>query len=221
VHADPQHRQRVGERYAAAARQISGNPTGGAISAEEADKIGQARYGDHLDPDLADIAAGSIGCGNPVAVAELNPGETVLDLGSGAGLDVLLSARRVGPTGRAIGLDMTPEMLELARRNAEAAGVHNAQFLAGTIEDIPLPDASVDVVISTASSRSPPTNPGSSPRSTGCYAPGDVSGSAMSSPTLTRPPSNTPPPRRSASAAPSPQPPTWRSFTTPVCARPR
>jgi arsenite methyltransferase len=148
VHADPQHRQRVGERYAAAARQISGNPTGGAISAEEADKIGQARYGDHLDPDLADIAAGSIGCGNPVAVAELNPGEIVLDLGSGAGLDVLLSARRVGPTGRAIGLDMTPEMLELARRNAEAAGVHNAQFLAGTIEDIPLPDASVDVVIS-------------------------------------------------------------------------
>jgi ubiquinone/menaquinone biosynthesis C-methylase UbiE len=83
-----------------------------------------------------------------VAVAELRPGETVLDLGSGGGIDVLLSAKRVGPTGRAIGLDMTDEMLELARRNAAEAGANNVEFRKGTIEDMPLPDASVDVVIS-------------------------------------------------------------------------
>ncbi|WP_244180254.1 GNAT family N-acetyltransferase [Amycolatopsis pretoriensis] len=94
------------------------------------------------------MTATSLGCGNPLAVAELKPGETVLDLGSGGGLDVLLSARRVGPGGRAIGLDMTDDMLTLARRNAEQAGVTNAEFLKGTIEQIPLPDASVDVVIS-------------------------------------------------------------------------
>ncbi len=97
-------------------------------------------------PDAAKLA--SLGCGNPIAVAELHEGETVLDLGSGGGIDVLLSARRVGPTGRAIGLDMTPEMLELARRNAAAAGVTNVAFIEGTIEAIPLPAASVDVVIS-------------------------------------------------------------------------
>jgi SAM-dependent methyltransferase len=90
----------------------------------------------------------SLGCGNPTAVAELRPGETVLDLGSGGGIDVLLSARRVGPVGRAIGLDMTPDMLELARRNAVEAGVQNVEFLEGQIEAVPLPDASVDVVIS-------------------------------------------------------------------------
>ncbi len=97
-------------------------------------------------PDAAVMA--SLGCGNPTAVAELRPGETVLDLGSGGGIDVLLSARRVGPGGRAIGLDMTPEMLELARRNAADAGVTNAEFIEGRIEAIPLPDASVDVAIS-------------------------------------------------------------------------
>jgi arsenite methyltransferase len=97
-------------------------------------------------PDAATLA--SLGCGNPTAVAELRAGETVLDLGSGGGIDVLLSARRVGPTGRAIGLDMTPEMLELARRNATEAGATNVEFVEGTIEAIPLPSASVDVVIS-------------------------------------------------------------------------
>jgi arsenite methyltransferase len=97
-------------------------------------------------PDAATLA--SLGCGNPVAVAELRPGETVLDLGSGGGIDVLLSARRVGPEGRAIGLDMTDDMLELARRNAAEAGVPNVEFVKGTIEAMPLPDASVDVVIS-------------------------------------------------------------------------
>ena len=97
-------------------------------------------------PEAARLA--SLGCGNPIAVAELRAGETVLDLGSGGGIDVLLSAQRVGPTGRAFGLDMTDEMLALARRNAAAAGATNVEFLKGHIEAIPLPAASVDVVIS-------------------------------------------------------------------------
>ena len=97
-------------------------------------------------PEAAQLA--SLGCGNPTAVAELNQGEVVLDLGSGGGIDVLLSASRVGPTGKAYGLDMTDEMLELAQANQEKAGVENVEWLKGTIEDIPLPDASVDVVIS-------------------------------------------------------------------------
>ena len=97
-------------------------------------------------PDAA--VAASLGCGVPTAVADLREGETVLDLGSGAGADVLISARRVAPSGKAIGLDMTDEMLELGRRNAAEAGVENVDFLKGYIEEIPLPDASVDVVIS-------------------------------------------------------------------------
>jgi arsenite methyltransferase len=97
-------------------------------------------------PDAAMLA--SMGCGNPTALASLNAGEVVLDLGSGGGIDVLLSARRVGPTGKAYGLDMTDDMLELARRNATEAGVENVEFLKGQIESIPLPDASVDVIIS-------------------------------------------------------------------------
>ena len=90
----------------------------------------------------------SLGCGNPTALAELRPGETVLDLGSGGGIDVLLSAKRVGPTGKAYGLDMTDEMLDLARENQRKAGIPNVEFLKGEIEDIPLPDNSVDVIIS-------------------------------------------------------------------------
>lgn len=97
-------------------------------------------------PEQALLA--SLGCGNPVALAELRPGETVLDLGSGGGIDVLLSAKRVGPTGKAYGLDMTDEMLELAKQNQKAAGVENVEFLKGEIENIPLPDNSVDVIIS-------------------------------------------------------------------------
>jgi arsenite methyltransferase len=97
-------------------------------------------------PEEAVLA--SLGCGNPTALAELKPGETVLDLGSGGGIDVLLSARRVGPTGKAYGLDMTDEMLSLARRNQQKAGVGNVEFLKGEIEHIPLPDNSVDVIIS-------------------------------------------------------------------------
>jgi len=96
----------------------------------------------------ADAVAASLGCGNPTALAELKPGEIVLDLGSGGGIDVLLSARRVGPTGKAYGLDMTDEMLALARENQRTAGVENVEFLKGEIESIPLPDNSVDVIIS-------------------------------------------------------------------------
>jgi SAM-dependent methyltransferase len=103
---------------------------------------------DELGPLPADAVAASLGCGNPTAVADLRPGETVLDLGSGGGIDVLLAARRVAPGGIAYGLDMTDEMLTLARRNAAEAGVENARFVKGEIEAIPLPDASVDVVIS-------------------------------------------------------------------------
>ncbi len=103
-------------------------------------------------PDADGLPGGavraSLGCGNPVAVADLRPGETVLDLGSGGGLDVLLSARRVGPAGKAYGLDMTSGMLDLARANARQAGAQNAEFLRGQIEAIPLPDGSVDVIIS-------------------------------------------------------------------------
>jgi 2-polyprenyl-3-methyl-5-hydroxy-6-metoxy-1,4-benzoquinol methylase len=109
--------------------------------------FGPDAYGDTGGLPAAAVRA-SLGCGNPVAVAELKPGETVLDLGSGGGIDVLLSARRVGPGGLVYGLDAAPEMLELARANAAEAGVVNAEFLAGTIEDIPLPEAQVDVVIS-------------------------------------------------------------------------
>ncbi|MGH9232003.1 MAG: methyltransferase domain-containing protein [Acidimicrobiales bacterium] len=115
----------------------------------------------------AEAVAGSIGCANPVALASLAEGEVVLDLGSGGGIDVLLSARRVGPAGKAYGVDMTPEMLELARANQAKAGITNAEFLEGRIEDVPLPDASVDVVVSTASSTCPPRRPRCLPKPTG------------------------------------------------------
>ncbi len=126
----------------------------GAASADAANATGPDAFGAGLySPEATEGAteaavAASLGCGVPTAVADLHPGETVLDLGSGAGADVLISARRVGPTGKAIGLDMTEEMLDLARRNAVGAGATNVQFLRGYLEDIPLPDASVDVVIS-------------------------------------------------------------------------
>lgn len=148
-------REQVRERYAAAAVQVTTtDPGAGCCAPSEtfdggSDVFGAALYalGDHEQlPDTAKLA--SLGCGNPTAVAELHEGETVLDLGSGGGIDVLLSARRVGPTGKAHGLDMTDEMLALARENAQKAGVENVEFHKGYIEEIPLPDASVDVVIS-------------------------------------------------------------------------
>jgi arsenite methyltransferase len=136
----------VRERYAEAARQVVA--TGGAACCDEAG-IGPELYSALERSELPDAAVmASLGCGNPLAVAELHEGERVLDLGSGGGIDVLLSAKRVGPTGRAIGLDMTDEMLALAQRNAAEAGATNVEFLKGQIEAIPLPAASVDVVIS-------------------------------------------------------------------------
>ena len=110
--------------------------------------FGAALYGGAAEGLPADAIAASLGCGNPLMVADLRPGERVLDLGSGGGIDVLLSAQRVGPTGFAYGVDMTDEMLDLARANATAAGAANVEFLRGAIEAVPLPDASVDVVIS-------------------------------------------------------------------------
>ncbi|MGH1563183.1 arsenite methyltransferase [Mumia sp. DW29H23] len=113
------------------------------------DTFGAGLYAPDETAELpAEALAASLGCGNPLMVAALSPGEKVLDLGSGGGIDVLLSARRVGPTGFAYGVDMTDEMLDLARANAEKAGADNVRFLKGTIEDVPLPDAAVDVVIS-------------------------------------------------------------------------
>jgi arsenite methyltransferase len=150
----------VAANYAAAAKAASAGSTGSCgpqgcgcgetvLREEEHEVYGAALYEDgerEVLPDAAKLA--SLGCGNPTAVAELRAGETVLDLGSGGGIDVLLSARRVGPSGKAYGLDMTDEMLELARRNQREAGVQNAEFLQGTIEEVPLPDDSVDVIIS-------------------------------------------------------------------------
>jgi SAM-dependent methyltransferase len=160
-------REQVRDRYAAAARTVTSGSgvasccDGGTCGAhgsgsccgptvlEVDDTFGSALYaaGDRDTLPVAAVAA-SLGCGNPTAVAELREGEKVLDLGSGGGIDVLLSARRVGPTGYAYGVDMTDEMLDLARANAAQAGATNVEFLRGTIEDVPLPDGTVDVVIS-------------------------------------------------------------------------
>jgi arsenite methyltransferase len=138
-------REEIRRRYADAATV--------AASGEQAmDGPADACFGTSLYDDLDDLPEGaglaSLGCGNPIAVADLALGETVLDLGSGGGIDVLLSAKRVGPTGHAYGLDMTAEMLDLARRNAAEAGAANVTFLHGQIERIPLPDATIDVIIS-------------------------------------------------------------------------
>jgi arsenite methyltransferase len=158
-------RERVRERYAAAATMVtsghgrasctgeasccadSGACCGPTVEVDET--FGSALYtaAERASLPVAAVAA-SLGCGNPIAIAELREGERVLDLGSGGGIDVLLSARRVGPSGFAYGVDMTDEMLELARANAAKAGATNVEFLKATIEDIPLPDGSVDVVIS-------------------------------------------------------------------------
>jgi ubiquinone/menaquinone biosynthesis C-methylase UbiE len=138
-------REAVRERYASAAR----SPNGCCSPGDAQGVFGSTLYDEAAVADVPDAAVNaSLGCGVPTTVADLHEGETVLDLGSGAGADVLISARRVGPTGRAIGLDMTDEMLELARANAAQAGVENVEFLKGYLEDLPLEDASVDVVIS-------------------------------------------------------------------------
>jgi arsenite methyltransferase len=157
----------VRERYGRAASQViaggKGSCCGPAVAPKADSKASccgtaAASAGDPITGNLYDALAteslpqaavlASLGCGNPTALTELHPGEVVLDLGSGGGIDVLLSAKRVGPTGKAYGLDMTDEMLELARRNQREAGIENVEFLRGEIEAIPLPDASVDVIIS-------------------------------------------------------------------------
>ena len=156
----------VREKYGAAARRVlesvdDAKASGVSCCGPVSSCCGAAAFDGTTDPitsnlyvmgetqDLPEAAVlASLGCGNPTALAQLGPGEVVLDLGSGGGIDVLLSARRVGPTGKAYGLDMTDDMLELARRNAEEAGVRNVEFLRGRIEDIPLPSSSVDVIIS-------------------------------------------------------------------------
>jgi arsenite methyltransferase len=141
-------RDTVREKYAAAARTAAaGAATNCCSPADEVGAFGSALYAGTADVPESAVSA-SLGCGVPTAVADLHEGEIVLDLGSGAGADVLISARRVGATGKAIGLDMTDEMLELARRNAAEAGVENVEFLKGYIEDIPLADQTVDIVIS-------------------------------------------------------------------------
>ncbi|MEY2532767.1 MAG: arsenite methyltransferase [bacterium] len=150
-------RETVRETYAAAARAVAAQSGSSAsccgpialTGADDAQVFGASLYdGAETEGATATAVQASLGCGVPTAVADLHEGETVLDLGSGAGADVLISAGRVGTTGKAIGLDMTDEMLQLARANAAEAGVENVEFLKGYLEDIPLPDGSVDVVIS-------------------------------------------------------------------------
>ncbi len=172
--ADVELREQVRERYAAAALAVTVAGTNSAVAADGCcgpaaaqasaccspascapesvqvdESFGAGLYSTDEQNELpAEALAASLGCGNPLAVAELRRGETVLDLGSGGGIDVLLSARRVGETGFAYGVDMTDEMLALARANAAKAGVSNVKFVKGTIEDVPLPGGAVDVVIS-------------------------------------------------------------------------
>ncbi|MEU4668961.1 arsenite methyltransferase [Amycolatopsis sp. NPDC023774] len=142
-------RETVRQRYAAAAREVTSGGTACCGPAPVEVDFGSGLYAADERAELpAEAVAASLGCGNPTAVADLRPGDHVLDLGSGGGIDVLLSARRVGPTGKAYGLDMTAEMLALATANAEKAGATNVEFLRGAIEAIPLPAGSVDVVIS-------------------------------------------------------------------------
>jgi SAM-dependent methyltransferase len=150
---DGELREVVRERYAAAARAAgSGGGCCSSVSLTDAggaEVFGNAVYaGAEVEGATGDALGASLGCGVPTAVADLHLGEVVLDLGAGAGADVLISAQRVGPTGKAYGLDMTDEMLDLARANAAQAGAENVEFVKGYIEDVPLPDGAVDVVIS-------------------------------------------------------------------------
>ena len=151
-------KQRIRERYAERARAVSKRQQAASCCSSSCCGPAQVVPNDEFAHDLYSIeetgelpkeaVLASLGCGNPTALADLRPGETVLDLGSGGGIDVLLSAKRVGPTGKAYGLDMTDDMLALARENQRKAGVTNVEFLKGEIENIPLPDNSVDVIIS-------------------------------------------------------------------------
>src|SRR5262247_2336735 len=150
--SDENVRDLVKQKYGQAALRVVSDRTsccGSTSSQSSCDPVTSNLYETAETAELPrEAVAASLGCGNPTSLAELKPGETVLDLGSGGGIDVLLSARRVGPTGKAYGLDMTDEMLALARENQRKAGAENVEFLKGHIEAIPLPDNSVDVIIS-------------------------------------------------------------------------
>lgn len=150
--SEPNIQEAVQQKYGEAAKRAASGGTaccGGGAGLSGCDPITKDLYSDAEKGALPEKAvAASLGCGNPTALAKLQPGEVVLDLGSGGGIDVILSAKRVGPTGKAYGLDMTDEMLALARENQEKAGVTNVEFLKGAIESVPLPDNSVDVIIS-------------------------------------------------------------------------
>jgi arsenite methyltransferase len=147
--ADDVIKELVKEKYGQAALRVTSGGSACCGSTSSCDPVTSNLYAEGQTAELPQEAvAASLGCGNPTALAELKPGETVLDLGSGGGIDVLLSARRVGPTGKAYGLDMTDEMLALARENQRKAGVTNVEFVKGEIEAIPLPDNTVDVIIS-------------------------------------------------------------------------
>src|SRR5437660_6016452 len=151
-HIQEDVREAVKQKYGEAAKHAASGGTaccGGGAELSGCDPITKDLYSEAEKGALPKKAvAASLGCGNPTALAKLQPGEVVLDLGSGGGIDVILSAKRVGPTGKAYGVDMTDEMLNLARRNAAEAGIANVEFLKGHIEEVPLPDESVDVVIS-------------------------------------------------------------------------
>src|SRR5881397_1516648 len=147
--ADIHVQEVVREKYGEIARSVGKTGSCGSTPCGCGDPISSNLYSDAETADVpADAVAVSLGCGNPTALLQLEPGQTVLDLGSGGGIDVLLSARRVGPTGKVYGLDMTDDMLALARENQKKAGIDNVEFLKGEIEHIPLPDNSVDVIIS-------------------------------------------------------------------------
>jgi arsenite methyltransferase len=150
--SEPNIQEAVKQKYGEAAKRAAGGGTaccGGGAELTGCDPITKNLYDDAEKAALPEKAvAASLGCGNPTALAKLQPGEIVLDLGSGGGIDVILSAKRVGPSGKAYGLDMTDEMLALARENQKKAGVDNVEFLKGAIENIPLPDNSVGVIIS-------------------------------------------------------------------------
>ena len=151
-HIQEDVREAVKQKYGEAAKHAASGGTaccGGGAELSGCDPITKDLYSEAEKGALPKNAvAASLGCGNPTALAKLQPGEVVLDLGSGGGIDVILSAKRVGPTGKVYGLDMTDEMLTLARENQEKAGVENVEFLKGAIENVPLPDNSVDVIIS-------------------------------------------------------------------------
>src|SRR3989475_5005226 len=150
--SEPNIQEAVKQKYGEAAKRVANGGTascGGGAELSWCDPLTKDLYNDAEKAALPEKAvAASLGCGNPTALAQLQPREIVIDLGSGGGIDVILSAKRVGPTGKAYGLDMTDEMLALARENQKKAGIENVEFLKGAIENIPLPDNTVDVIIS-------------------------------------------------------------------------